>query len=703
MILIFLHLITLKMHSFIYIREHIGYGDLVKLGVTNNIPDRNNTYLTGEVDRGIFTNVYQIPRKNSFFIEKYLQNKFEMYHVQRTGGTEFYSKCIIQLVDPALSNLNFEYKKLSDEDISALTREKRKYKINTKKLIQQLKSINPRKYQLNIIDKSVTHFQENSKGILVLSCGSGKTLISLWIAQRLKCKKILIGVPNLNLLDQWEKEIGKVFEYPVLKVSKDCNLLKLENFMKNNNNFVIITSYMSCMKLLSYNFDIKILDECHHLTTENLNIESDERKFAQMHIINSTYQLGLTATMKLMSPENIGNDNEIYFGKVIHKISTYEAIEKNIICDYVINALIAEEQQIIDILKIIRIVDDKKGLFLAAYSALKSLYENNTNHILIYCNTNENAIFVKILIKKMLEKCIFKISDFYANTFFGEDSTLKRKEILDNFISSKKGIICCVFCLGEGWDLPLLDGVVFAENMSSSIRIIQAALRPCRKNNLGKIAKIIIPVLYEKNLLTNEENPDFKKIRQILYQIGLDDVSIMEKIHISIIEKYISTGTKSQNGISTGEFEEEIKENLQLGIIERINSKLSYEKVKAIISGKCENLKDYLNLCKDDYRLPKNPIQYFGNEFINWIDFLSISNKYLDLQNCKKEIQRIFKENPEIKKLNYFEICQILKQINNNFPPPEFWVDFYKVNKIEEIIGNLSIIKRRKKFKFHNK
>jgi ERCC4-related helicase len=38
--------------------------------------------------------------------------------------------------------------------------------------------------------------------------------------------------------------------------------------------------------------------------------------------------------------------------------------------------------------------------------------------------------------------------------------------------------------LGEGYDNPLINGVVFAENMSSNIRIVQSALRASRKNKL---------------------------------------------------------------------------------------------------------------------------------------------------------------------------------------------------------------------------
>ena len=38
----------------------------------------------------------------------------------------------------------------------------------------------------------------------------------------------------------------------------------------------------------------------------------------------------------------------------------------------------------------------------------------------------------------------------------------------------------CVYIFGEGFDLPKLNGVVFAEQMTSEIRIVQSALRPNR-------------------------------------------------------------------------------------------------------------------------------------------------------------------------------------------------------------------------------
>ena len=48
--------------------------------------------------------------------------------------------------------------------------------------------------------------------MLVLMCGVGKTLISLWITQELNSNTILIGVPNKLLLKQWEEVICVLFQ-----------------------------------------------------------------------------------------------------------------------------------------------------------------------------------------------------------------------------------------------------------------------------------------------------------------------------------------------------------------------------------------------------------------------------------------------------------------------------------------------------------
>ena len=100
---------------------------------------------------------------------------------------------------------------------------------------KQIVSYIPRNDQTIIIGKSVIHFQQYDKGMLVLMCGVGKTLISLWITQELNSNTILIGVPNKLLLKQWEEVICVLFQsVPYLIVSGGIDTENIMRFLENN-------------------------------------------------------------------------------------------------------------------------------------------------------------------------------------------------------------------------------------------------------------------------------------------------------------------------------------------------------------------------------------------------------------------------------------------------------------------------------------
>jgi hypothetical protein len=48
------------MFGFLYVREHPSYENACKVGITDNIPDRESTYATGELRRGKFSIVFKI-------------------------------------------------------------------------------------------------------------------------------------------------------------------------------------------------------------------------------------------------------------------------------------------------------------------------------------------------------------------------------------------------------------------------------------------------------------------------------------------------------------------------------------------------------------------------------------------------------------------------------------------------------------------
>ena len=718
--------------GFIYLRDNKWYQqeNVIKMGKANNIPERDTQYATGEIKRGFFDMVFEVPIEKMGIIERLLQNEFHELNVKYDAGTEFYNKKIISLIEPYLITLGIKYRKLSKQEINDLVRCNRVRttikKINIKTLIHLLKSnriekelisYTPRNDQTIIIEKSVIHFKQYDKGMLVLMCGVGKTLISLWIAQELNSNTILIGVPNKLLLKQWEEIICVLFKnISYLIVSGGVDIEIIMRFLENNKNCIVITTYSSAHKVyiatqnVFFVFDMKINDECHHLTSNNMLFAHTTKKYIQMLNIPSVKQLSLTATIKqLESISNDGivvsNDNIEYFGEIIDRKCLLWAINENIICDYVIQTIITNEEQLEEQLSRFHIIEEHdKRLFLSAFASLKSIFDGHSHHLLIYSNNKDNSLKLIQYIKMLLDDNYFNIPDLYYSNYHSEMKLKDQKEIVNNFEKTRFGIITCVYCLGEGWDFPLLDGVVFAENMTSNIRIVQSALRASRKNkkDINKKTKIILPILNRDDWLENNENPDLKKVREVIYQMGLEDETITQKIkvfRINIEKQKPKSREKEEREMvdEFGEYDNELTQKLRLKTIKRSALTTTYEKAKKIIADKnIKSKESYYELCERDNRLSKEPEIVFKGQFTNWIEYLNIERVYYNLETCKNKVSEYLLLYPEIKK-HYLDLSIVsneLRKIDALFPPNGLWVEYYNVKDLRDII---IIVSKKKK------
>jgi len=268
-----------------------------------------------------------------------------------------------------------------------------------------------------------------------------------------------------------------------------------------------------------------------------------------------------------------------------------------------------------------------------------------------------------------------------------------QKKVLGEFTSSSKGIISCVYCLGEGWDFPQLDAVLFAEKMTSNIRIVQSALRACRKNknNSDKIAKIILPVLYKENWLDDNTNDDLRKVREVIYQMSLEDERIMQKIVFSDISlsKDDDNPEDTASKKDWGKVDHDITSQLILKTVHRNQIGITYEKAKQIIREEkkiipIESQKDYQNLCKLNTKLNEDPQNHFGDRFVSWIDYLSIEYKYYDLETAKLKIQKYLEDHYD-STFGYIILAQMICESDKNFPPVDLWTSYYKINNISTL------------------
>jgi superfamily II DNA or RNA helicase len=432
--------------------------------------------------------------------------------------------------------------------------------------------------------------------------------------------------------------------------------------------------------------------------------------------IDCVKQLSLTATLKILENKDcscddellISNSNEAYFGKIITKRPLLWAIENNIVCDYIIQTLYTDEAQLDELALLITNQgsntsnDDEndKRLLLSAYAGLKSIADGHSHHLLIYVNNKDHALKVNSYIEKLLSKSYFTLDDLYCSNYDSSMNKDTQKNILAAFEKAHCGIISCVYCLGEGWDFPLLDGVVFAENMTSNIRIVQSALRASRKNakQPDKITKIILPIINNNNWLDNSNNSDWKKVREVIYQMGLEDETINYKIKVFRVDipskpdHYKPRPKHNPKPSINDDLDKQLEHELRLKTVKRCALGTSYEKAKKIIAE--HNIKtkeDYYALTLRLNKLPDDPETAYKGVFTNWIDYLSIQRVYYDLKTCKSKVNEYLDLYPEIR-FTYFKnldlaiVCSELCRKDQLFPPYGFWVDYYNLRDLRELI-----------------
>ena len=743
-------MIYVKRFGYVYIRVHWSYEMVYacKLGQTICLVSRNNTYSTGEIVGGYYEVAFKFNNDRDHILAEYMLGKeFKKLglHISTAKGKEFYKRDIIDLIEKVLCrNPKFNYTKLNKEDIekiiridrakktfkrirnsllktltqmSTTIRNKTKFidelKIKKPKFIEELKpKYTPREDQTEIIDKALQYFNNYDKGLLVLICGIGKTLISLWITQRLNSQTILIGVPNLLLVKQWKGVISELFPtFKDLIVSGNVKVEHITTFLKENRTkCIIITTYSSAYKVYTatitseFKFDMKINDECHHLTAININSSNSTKKYIRMLNIGSSKQLSLTATLKNLETsdniDTISNDNVEYFGEIIDRKSLLWGINEEIICNYVINTITSNEELMNTQLLRFNITNDNdKRLMLAAYTCLKSIESGQSHHAIIYANSMENSIKICDYITDFITYNYFNIQDLYYSHYTSEIKFKEQRDILTKYNESTLGILTCVYCLGEGYDNPIIGTVVFAENMTSNIRIVQSALRAFRKDKdePDKLAKILIPVLIKGEYLSPS---DLQHIKEITCEMGTEDETITQKIKVYNIEikepsKTQSTprNKKSYDG-ELGEYNANLTSIIKLQTRERTSLGTTYAKACKILADKnIQCSEDYLKFCESNNKLPKNPIETYKETFKGWIEYLNIRlgpNIY-DFETCKKVITQLLIKYPDLKRdyLNLPGIVDKLCKLDPNFPPKHLWEEYYKLELRQIIIINI--------------
>jgi superfamily II DNA or RNA helicase len=689
-------------NGYIYVRNHPSYDlfNVCKLGKTQNIPERDATYATGEIIRGSFNIIFEVPIKKMGIIERLLQYEFRMFNIRHNAGTEFYDKQIITLIEPYLINLGVDYKKLSNQEIHNLLRINRK-RIDIKDLIRVLQLLRAeykwivRDYQTEIINFCKKKILTQNKIYIELPTGGGKSYIVYNLLDCLKSDFIIIISPriiiNTQNISQKYLQILKT-KYSIFNYSSGNNF---DEFLKSSSKKIIICCTQSINKIYDNIKSNKITNISIWFDEAHWGIENHAENIENFWLYNQDiikYRIFTSASpdkQKVIKHENI-------FGKLYSPIKVKELIDLKWLTQ--INPLVYSEN-IENANNIKYIIDDftEKNRSFGF-----SFHNNQKNAFILFYNH-----YTRYIIRDTLIKPFLLVGDDFTNekdvriTKIKLDYDYRNIKTYENSIFSI-GYVVARFSMG--YDFNKIDFIHFSDPKSSSQDIKQCIGRGIRPDMLGnngtnkeKILVISLPVYIDE-----EGNNKYEKIIEVLKYL-LHDIEIQfeeiefknrDKPDKKIIRNNIYNEQKGKQDIKS----------ILLDLLELDRKKMSrnmtYKEAKKIIAEQNMNNKEkafYYELCEKDDRLSKEPEILFKGDFINWIDYLSVERRYYDLDTCKIKIDEYLMRYPELKK-NYLNLSLIVNELcskDKMFPPNDLWTDYYDVKSIQEII----IIKPKKKLK----
>jgi len=669
--------------GYIYIRNHPSYeiNDACKMGKTNNIPDRDTQYATGEIKRGYFELVFELPIELIGYVERSLQNEFFELNIKYDAGTEFYDKKIINLIENHIKNLGILYKKLSKQEIDNLVRCKRNKELNY--LWYE------RDYQKSTIKYSIDELLLKNKIYIELPTGAGKSYIVYNLFQYLKSDFIIIISPRkiINLQNIAKKYLKILTDiYITFNYSIDNNF---DDYLKLPNKKIVICCTQSVDKIyekivLNNITNITIwFDEAHWSIEEYLHNKNAE--FWLLNNINIKYRIFTSASP---NKERIIK-NEHIFGKLYAPIKIKELIKLkwlSTIKPYVYSENI---ESVNSIKYIINDFNKQKRHFgFSFHNKQRNAFNLFYNHYTEYKN-NKTDINPFLLVSDN-----FNIEKESRLQEIKLDYDYRDIKIYESTINSI-GYVVAKYSMG--YDFNKLDFICLSDPKLSIQDIKQCIGRGIRPDELGiygsnkeKSLIISLPVYIKEN---NKYETIIEVLKYLLHdiEIPLSEIEFKNR-HKSIVEK--ENTTAEYTGIN------DVK-SILLDLLEldnkRVSTGITYEKARKIIADK--NIKDkesYYKLCETDNRLSKEPDIIYKGQFTNWIDYLSIKRVYYELENCKSKINEYLTIFPEIKKnyLNLSIISKQLSEIDDKFPPYGLWVEYYNVKDLNDII---IIINKKKK------
>jgi len=495
-----------------------------------------------------------------------------------SDSPEIQSKVVITNCDelPAVINERHNFFCIRGSDLDRLTAED--FKAIEAWLAEaaiQAPKKKPLPHQQEALSAIVPTLQKESRATAIMACGTGKTLVTLWTAEQLGARKVLVLLPSLALLRQtlheWLKETSLnnlaylcVCSDPTVKGDADeistaqsdldfevsTNPKVVRRFLDAPfvGTKIVFSTYQSASVVgdamkPEESFDLGIFDEAHKTAGRegrNYGYALDDSK------IRIGKRFFVTATPRHYNPSKQTKEGEAtlafsmddpkVYGPQCFTLTFSKAANLGIICGYkVIISVITSDQVNNELLTrgLVHVQGDEVlARQVANQIALRdAVAQYGVSKIFTFHSTVKAAAS---FVAHGSEGVGTHLPEFDALHVSGTMPTAHRERLMQEFRRIDRGVMSNARCLTEGVDVPAVDMVAFLSPKKSKVDIVQAIGRAMRKSPGKEIGYVLVPLyLEQREGETLEEavaRTNFEEVWDILQSLKEQDEVLADLI-----------------------------------------------------------------------------------------------------------------------------------------------------------------------------
>jgi hypothetical protein len=435
----------------------------------------------------------------------------------------------------------------------------------------------PQPHQTEALDALLPALETHDRVSAIMACGTGKTLVALWVAERRQASTMLVLLPSLALLRQVLHEWLRETNLPYLAYLCVCsdqtvkdgldsistaqsdldfqvstNTASVRDFLDAPfvGSKIVFSTYQSARvvgaaMLEGESFDLAVFDEAHKtagregrnfgFALEDANILIRKRLF-------------LTATPRHYNPHQHDSEGDAQlvfsmdrpevYGPQAFRLTFAEAARRSppIICGYkVIISVITSEMVTNELLSRGEVLvngDPVRARQVANQIALRDAIEKyGANKAFTFHRTVASAASFVAVGSEGIRTHLPEFETFHVN---GTMTTARRERAMRDFKMAARAVMTNARCLTEGVDVPAVDLVAFLSPRRSRVDIVQATGRAMRRSPGKTTGYVLVPLYVEQAADESVEaavsRSDFDEVWDVLHSLQEQDDVLAELI-----------------------------------------------------------------------------------------------------------------------------------------------------------------------------